>query len=203
MDVEVRNIIRVAAEMILLAGVAVFAVVIITLGSADVGIYAEQRALSMQKDAGVEMTRGVIGYYELIEIVDSCAAYADVSVTYRVGGLDYTCLFSARDTRGVYDGVMRLIIRRPTGDPIVYRRDKGQFYRNGVLSSEFILEDDMQLPAGSMRKAASVPGNGMLGFEFTSAFFEWARERYFICAVTQTYGTSDIESVSIRAASDF
>jgi hypothetical protein len=60
----------------------------------------------------------------------------------------------------------------------------------------------MKLPIGSMSKAAVVPGNGMLGFEFTSAFFEWARERYFTCAVTHTYGTSDIEAVSIRAISD-
>lgn len=200
---EMRKMVNLAAEVIFLSGLVLIVALAATAGRNSVNAFSEQQAMRPNLSVNVELTRGTIGFYELTDTIDFYAPSIDVHIEYTRNGTNYKLTFTSSSEGGrAGDGAIRLLVSSSASSTKQYRRNAGALYRDGlklsIASGHELLASDMGLPASTLSALRNLPGNAMLGYEFTKALFEWAQDERFVCTVTQSYDTSDIEAITLR-----
>lgn len=195
MTSEARKMVILAADLVLLAALMVIVLLFANIGNKSADNLAEQQAMRLRQPESIEMTRGTIGYYELIDLIDFYSPIVDVTLkkdAYHV--LKFTV---ASRTENTSDSTVKLVVTTPT-EEVEYRRGGGVLYRDGLATTNYQLETDFGLSPNSLEGLNNLSGSGMLGYEFTQALLSWAIDERFICTVEQTYDTATIDSITIE-----
>jgi len=205
MTSELRKFIELTFELILLGAIVTIAVLSANVGKASLNAYVIQQEARSQMPEVVEYTKGSVGYYELVDLIDSYAPTTEIIIKYKDQTYTYrTITFTlAIDGKTVQLALGDIIPERGvhfTG--VVYGRQDGNLYKNGVKVLPQVLESDMNLPLGSFRAMnvaqGGLAGNSVLDYNFIELLFEWAKDERFICTVIQTYETEHIDSIVLQ-----
>lgn len=201
MTAELRKMIYLAVELMLLGGIITILVLSVMVGRASLNTYSEQRDMRQTLAPVVAYTKGTVDYYELVDLVDTYAPTTEVSITYRdsAGGLSTVVFTSALDGKAVRMTVGAVAPKK--GEPftgIVYGRQSGVLYRNGIATNTTVLESDMKLPLNALRSLNNLKGNGVLDYTFIEDLFDWTKDSRFVCTLEQSYDTGVINRVVLQ-----
>ena len=202
MTEELRKLIYFTFELILLGAIVAVVALSATVGRASLNNFIDAHDARVNLPEVVAYSKGSVGYYELVDLIDSYASTAEVEISYPndLGGTS-VLTFTSATTNGKN---IRLAVGSEapeygidyTGEE--YSRQSGKLYRNGVEVPATTLEVDMKIPTTSLNGLDDLYGNGVLDYEFVERLFNWAKDERFICTVTQLQDTSRIERITLQ-----
>lgn len=202
MTSELRKLIYFTVELILLGAIVTIVAVMALIGRDSLNVFVDAQYAKLSLPEVVAYSKGSVGYYELVDLIDTYAPVTEVEISYSndvVGTSVVT--FTSVPTNG--KGI-RLAVgdKAPeygeTFSGFVYGRQEGKLYRNGVETTPVQLELDMKIWPSTLNGLDSLYGNGVLDYEFIERLFEWAKDERFICTVVQLQDTSQIERISLQ-----
>lgn len=199
---ELRKFIYFAIEIILLSAIVTIVVAAAFIGKESLNVFVDAQYAKLSLPEVVAYSKGSVGYYELVDLIDTYAPVTEVEISYPndVGGTSVVT-FTSVPTNG--KGI-RLAVgdKAPeygeTFSGFVYSRQGGKLYRNGVETTPALLELDMKIQTSALNGLNSLYGNGVLDYEFVERLFYWAKDERFICTVVQLQDTSQIERISLQ-----
>ena len=202
MTSELRKLIYFTIELILLGAIVTIVAVMALIGRDSLNVFVDAQYAKLNLPEVVAYSKGSVGYYELVDLIDTYAPVTEVEISYPndVGGTSVVT-FTSVPTNG--KGI-RLAVgdKAPeygeTFSGFVYGRQEGKLYRNGVETTPALLELDMKIQTSALNGLDSLYGNGVLDYEFIEKLFEWAKDERFICTVVQLQDTSQIERISLQ-----
>lgn len=202
MTSELRKLIYFTIELILLGAIVTIVAVMALIGRDSLNVFVDAQYAKLNLPEVVAYSKGSVGYYELVDLIDTYAPVTEVEISYPndVGGTSVVT-FTSVPTNG--KGI-RLAVgdKAPeygeTFSGFVYGRQEGKLYRNGVETTPALLELDMKIQTSALNGLDSLYGNGVLDYEFIERLFEWAKDDRFICTVVQLQDTSQIERISLQ-----
>ena len=202
MTSELRKLIYFTIELILLGAIVTIVAVMALIGRDSLNVFVDAQYAKLSLPEVVAYSKGSVGYYELVDLIDTYAPVTEVEISYPndVGGTSVVT-FTSVPTNG--KGI-RLAVgdKAPeygeTFSGFVYGRQEGKLYRNGVETTPALLELDMKIQTSALNGLDSLYGNGVLDYEFIERLFEWAKDERFICTVVQLQDTSQIERISLQ-----
>ena len=202
MTSELRKLIYFTIELILLGAIVTIVAVMALIGRDSLNVFVDAQYAKLSLPEVVAYSKGSVGYYELVDLIDSYAPVTEVEISYPndVGGTSVVT-FTSVPTNG--KGI-RLAVgdKAPeygeTFSGFVYGRQEGKLYRNGVETTPALLELDMKIQTSALNGLDSLYGNGVLDYEFVERLFYWAKDERFICTVVQLQDTSQIERISLQ-----
>ena len=202
MTSELRKLIYFTIELILLGAIVTIVAVMALIGRDSLNVFVDAQYAKLSLPEVVAYSKGSVGYYELVDLIDSYAPVTEVEISYPndVGGTSVVT-FTSVPTNG--KGI-RLAVgdKAPeygeTFSGFVYGRQEGKLYRNGVETTPALLELDMKIQTSALNGLNNLYGNGVLDYEFIERLFEWAKDERFICTVVQLQDTSQIERISLQ-----
>jgi len=202
MTSELRKLIYFTVELILLGAIVTIVAVMALIGRDSLNVFVDAQYAKLNLPEVVAYSKGSVGYYELVDLIDTYAPVTEVEISYPndVGGTSVVT-FTSVPTNGKG-------IRLAVGDKApeygetfsvpVYGRQEGKLYRNGEETTPAQLEQDMKIKPFALNGLDSLHGNGVLDYEFIERLFEWAKDERFICTVVQLQDTSQIERISLQ-----
>lgn len=202
MTSELRKLIYFTIELILLGAIVTIVAVMALIGRDSLNVFVDAQYAKLNLPEVVAYSKGSVGYYELVDLIDTYAPVTEVEISYPndVGGTSVVT-FTSVPTNGKG-------IRLAVGDKApeygetfsghVYSRQEGKLYRNGVETTPVQLELDMKIQTSALNGLDSLYGNGVLDYEFVERLFYWAKDERFICTVVQLQDTSQIERISLQ-----
>lgn len=202
MTSELRKLIYFTVELILLGAIVTIVAVMALIGRDSLNVFVDAQYAKLSLPEVVAYSKGSVGYYELVDLIDTYAPVTEVEISYPndVGGTSVVT-FTSVPTNG--KGI-RLAVgdKAPeygeTFSGFVYGRQEGKLYRNGVETIPALLELDMKIQTSALNGLDSLYGNGVLDYEFVERLFYWAKDERFICTVVQLQDTSQIERISLQ-----
>ena len=202
MTSELRKLIYFTIELILLGAIVTIVAVMALIGRDSLNVFVDAQYAKLSLPEVVAYSKGSVGYYELVDLIDTYAPVTEVEISYPndVGGTSVVT-FTSVPTNG--KGI-RLAVgdKAPkygeTFSGFVYGRQEGKLYRDGVETTPALLELDMKIQTSALNGLDSLYGNGVLDYEFIEKLFEWAKDDRFICTVVQLQDTSQIERISLQ-----
>lgn len=202
MTSELRKLIYFTIELILLGAIVTIVAVMALIGRDSLNVFVDAQYAKLNLPEVVAYSKGSVGYYELVDLIDTYAPVTEVEISYPndVGGTSVVT-FTSVPTNG--KGI-RLAVgdKAPeygeTFSGFVYGRQEGKLYRNGVETTPALLELDMKIQTSALNGLDSLYGNGVLDYEFVERLFYWAKDERFICTVVQLQDTSQIERISLQ-----
>lgn len=202
MTSELRKLIYFTVELILLGAIVTIVAVMALIGRDSLNVFVDAQYAKLSLPEVVAYSKGSVGYYELVDLIDTYAPVTEVEISYPndVGGTSVVT-FTSVPTNG--KGI-RLAVgdKAPeygeTFSGFVYGRQEGKLYRNGVETTPALLELDMKIQTSALNGLDSLYGNGVLDYEFVERLFYWAKDERFICTVVQLQDTSHIERISLQ-----
>lgn len=202
MTSELRKLIYFTVELILLGAIVTIVAVMALIGRDSLNVFVDAQYAKLSLPEVVAYSKGSVGYYELVDLIDTYAPVTEVEISYSndVGGTSVVT-FTSVPTNG--KGI-RLAVgdKAPeygeTFSGFVYGRQEGKLYRNGVETTPALLELDMKIQTSALNGLDSLYGNGVLDYEFVERLFYWAKDERFICTVVQLQDTSQIERISLQ-----
>lgn len=202
MTSELRKLIYFTIELILLGAIVTIVAVMALIGRDSLNVFVDAQYAKLSLPEVVAYSKGSVGYYELVDLIDTYAPVTEVEISYPndVGGTSVVT-FTSVPTNG--KGI-RLAVgdKAPeygeTFSGFVYGRQEGKLYRNGVETTPALLELDMKIQTSALNGLDSLYGNGVLDYEFVERLFYWAKDERFICTVVQLQDTSQIERISLQ-----
>lgn len=202
MTSELRKLIYFTVELILLGAIVTIVAVMALIGRDSLNVFVDAQYAKLNLPEVVAYSKGSVGYYELVDLIDTYAPVTEVEISYPndVGGTSVVT-FTSVPTNG--KGI-RLAVgdKAPeygeTFSGFVYSRQEGKLYRNGVETTPALLELDMKIQTSALNGLDSLYGNGVLDYEFVERLFYWAKDERFICTVVQLQDTSQIERISLQ-----
>jgi hypothetical protein len=202
MTSELRKLIYFTIELILLGAIVTIVAVMALIGRDSLNVFVDAQYAKLNLPEVVAYSKGSVGYYELVDLIDTYAPVTEVEISYPndVGGTSVVT-FTSVPTNG--KGI-RLAVgdKAPeygeTFSGFVYGRQEGKLYRNGVETTPALLELDMKIQTSALNGLDSLYGNGVLDYEFVEKLFYWAKDERFICTVVQLQDTSQIERISLQ-----
>lgn len=202
MTSELRKLIYFTVELILLGAIVTIVAVTALIGRDSLNVFVDAQYAKLSLPEVVAYSKGSVGYYELVDLIDTYAPVTEVEISYPndVGGTSVVT-FTSVPTNG--KGI-RLAVgdKAPeygeTFSGFVYGRQEGKLYRNGVETTPALLELDMKIQTSALNGLDSLYGNGVLDYEFVERLFYWAKDERFICTVVQLQDTSQIERISLQ-----
>lgn len=202
MTSELRKLIYFTVELILLGAIVTIVAVTALIGRDSLNVFVDAQYAKLSLPEVVAYSKGSVGYYELVDLIDTYAPVTEVEISYPndVGGTSVVT-FTSVPTNG--KGI-RLAVgdKAPeygeTFSGFVYGRQEGKLYRNGVETTPALLELDMKIQTSALNGLDSLYGNGVLDYEFVERLFYWAKDERFICTVVQLQDTSHIERISLQ-----
>lgn len=198
---ELRRFIQLVFELILLGAIVTIAVTSAAVGKASLNNYVNIQDTRDVLPQAVEHLKGSVGYYELIDLIDSYASTTDVVVKYKdtMGNYSTMTFTTAIDGKTVKLAVGNTIPKKGVAfTGLVYSRQGGVLYRNGLSTTTTVMETDMKLSYNALKGLDGLAGNGVLEYNFLECLFDWAKDARFVCTVTQSYGTDTIESIVLQ-----
>jgi hypothetical protein len=206
MTSELRKLIYFTVELILLGAIVTIVAVMALIGRDSLNVFVDAQYAKLNLPEVVAYSKGSVGYYELVDLIDTYAPVTEVEISYSkdVGGTNVVTrvvTFTSVPTNG--KGI-RLAVgdKAPeygeTFSGFVYGRQEGKLYRNGVETTPALLELDMKIQTSALNGLDSLYGNGVLDYEFVERLFYWAKDERFICTVVQLQDTSQIERISLQ-----
>jgi hypothetical protein len=202
MTSELRKLIYFTIELILLGAIVTIVAVMALIGRDSLNVFVDAQYAKLSLPEVVAYSKGSVGYYELVDLIDTYAPVTEVEISYPndVGGTSVVT-FTSVPTNG--KGI-RLAVgdKAPeygeTFSGFVYGRQEGKLYRNGVETTPALLELDMKIQTSALNGLDSLYGNGVLDYEFVERLFYWAKDERFICTVVQLQDTSQIERILLQ-----
>lgn len=202
MTSELRKLIYFTVELILLGAIVTIVAVMALIGRDSLNVFVDAQYAKLNLPEVVAYSKGSVGYYELVDLIDTYAPVTEVEISYPndVGGTSVVT-FTSVPTNG--KGI-RLAVgdKAPEyGEPFsgpVYGRQEGKLYCDGDEKTPAQLEMDMKIPTTSLSDLDGIYGNGVLDYEFVERLFYWAKDERFICTVVQLQDTSQIERISLQ-----
>lgn len=202
MTSELRKLIYFTVELILLGAIVTIVAVMALIGRDSLNVFVDAQYAKLNLPEVVAYSKGSVGYYELVDLIDTYAPVTEVEISYPNDD-EGTCVvtFTSVPTNG--NGI-RLAVgdKAPEyGEPFsghVYSRQEGKLYCDGEETTPTQLEQDMKLQPLELNGLDSLYGNGVLDYEFIERLFEWAKDDRFICTVVQLQDTSQIERISLQ-----
>lgn len=199
---ELRKLIYFTFELILLGAIVAVVALSASVGRASLHNFVDAQDARLNLPEIVAYSKGSVGYYELVDLIDSYAPTAEVEISYPndLGGTSIIT-FTTATTNGKN---VRLAVGSAAPEYGIeytgqeYSRQGGKLYRNGVEVPAITLEVDMKIPTTSLKGLDDLYGNGVLDYEFVERLFNWAKDERFICTVTQLQDTSRIERISLQ-----
>ena len=206
MTSELRKLIYFTIELILLGAIVTIVAVMALIGRDSLNVFVDAQYAKLNLPEVVAYSKGSVGYYELVDLIDTYAPVTEVEISYskNVEGTDVVTrvvTFTSVPTNG--NGI-RLAVgdKAPEyGEPFlghVYSRQEGKLYCDGEETTPTQLEQDMKLQPLELNGLDSLYGNGVLDYEFIERLFEWAKDERFIFTVVQLQDTSQIERISLQ-----
>jgi hypothetical protein len=209
MTSELRKLIYFTIELILLGAIVTIVAVMALIGRDSLNVFVDAQYAKLNLPEVVAYSKGSVGYYELVDLIDTYAPVTEVEISYSKevegtsGGTDVVTrvvTFTSVPTNG--KGI-RLAVgdKAPEyGEPFsgVYSRQEGKLYCDGYERTPEQLALDMKLEPLELNGLDSLYGNGVLDYEFIEKLFEWAKDDRFICTVVQLQDTSQIERISLQ-----
>ena len=202
MTSELRKLVYFTIELILLGAIVTIVAVMALIGRDSLNVFVDAQYAKLSLPEVVAYSKGSVGYYELVDLIDTYAPVTEVEISYPndVGGTSVVT-FTSVPTNG--KGI-RLAVgdKAPeygeTFSGFVYGRQEGKLYRNGVETTPALLELDMKIQTSALNGLDSLYGNGVLDYEFVERLFYWAKDERFICTVVQLQDTSQIERILLQ-----
>jgi len=202
MTSELRKLIYFTIELILLGAIVTIVAVMALIGRDSLNVFVDAQYAKLNLPEVVAYSKGSVGYYELVDLIDTYAPVTEVEISYPndVGGTSVVT-FTSVPTNG--NGI-RLAVgdKAPEyGEPFsvpVYSRQEGKLYCDGRETTPTQLEQDMKIKPFALNGLDSLYGNGVLDYEFVERLFYWAKDERFICTVVQLQDTSKIERISLQ-----
>lgn len=202
MTSELRKLIYFTVELILLGAIVTIVAVMALIGRDSLNVFVDAQYAKLNLPEVVAYSKGSVGYYELVDLIDTYAPVTEVEISYPndVGGTSVVT-FTSVPTNG--KGI-RLAVgdKAPeygeTFSGFVYGRQEGKLYCDGEEKTPAQLEQDMKIKPFELNGLDSLYGNGVLDYEFIERLFEWAKDERFICTVVQLQDTSQIERISLQ-----
>ncbi len=202
MTSELRKLIYFTIELILLGAIVTIVAVMALIGRDSLNVFVDAQYAKLSLPEVVAYSKGSVGYYELVDLIDSYAPVTEVEISYPndVGGTSVVT-FTSVTTNG--KGIRLAVGSEAPKQGVafsghVYSRQGGKLYRNGIETTSALLEMDMKIPTTSLSGLDGIYGNGVLDYEFIERLFEWAKDERFICTVVQLQDTSHIERISLQ-----
>jgi hypothetical protein len=210
MTSELRKLIYFTIELILLGAIVTIVAVMALIGRDSLNVFVDAQYAKLNLPEVVAYSKGSVGYYELVDLIDTYAPVTEVEISYSKevedtsgGTSEVTSVvtFTSVPTNG--KGI-RLAVgdKAPEyGEPFsghVYSRQEGKLYCDGRETTPVQLALDMKLQPLELNGLDSLYGNGVLDYEFIEKLFEWAKDERFICTVVQLQDTSQIERISLQ-----
>jgi len=199
MSTELRRFIELVVQLILISAIVTIMVVSATVGKASLTAYVDKKDAVQSLPSVVAYTKGSVGYYEIVDLIDSYGSTSEITVKYKNNEGNYSTMTFSRYIDGV---TVKLALGIPqngvdfTGT--VYGRQNGELYKNGVLTTTSVMEIDMKLAPNSLNSLNGIVGNGVLDYNFIEALFEWAKNDRFVCIVEQIHGTGQIDRITLE-----
>lgn len=202
MTSELRKLIYFTVELILLGAIVTIVAVMALIGRDSLNVFVDAQYAKLNLPEVVAYSKGSVGYYELVDLIDTYAPVTEVEISYPndVGGTSVVT-FTSVPTNG--KGI-RLAVgdKAPeygeTFSGFVYGRQEGKLYCDGEEKTPAQLELDMKIQTSALNGLDSLYGNGVLDYEFVERLFYWAKDERFICTVVQLQDTSQIERISLQ-----
>ena len=215
MTSELRKLIYFTIELILLGAIVTIVAVMALIGRDSLNVFVDAQYAKLNLPEVVAYSKGSVGYYELVDLIDTYAPVTEVEISYSMkveGTSEVTrevtrvVTFTSVPTNG--NGI-RLAVgdKAPEyGEPFsghVYSRQEGKLYCDGEETTPLQLALDMKILdmkilESELNGLDSLHGNGVLDYEFIEKLFEWAKDDRFICTVVQLQDTSQIERISLQ-----
>ena len=223
MTSELRKLIYFTIELILLGAIVTIVAVMALIGRDSLNVFVDAQYAKLNLPEVVAYSKGSVGYYELVDLIDTYAPVTEVEISYSKNDPkddpndapnddpnddEGTCVvtFTSVPTNG--KGI-RLAVgdKAPEyGEPFsghVYSRQEGKLYCDGEETTPLQLALDMKILdmkilESELNGLDSLHGNGVLDYEFIERLFEWAKDDRFICTVVQLQDTSQIERISLQ-----
>jgi hypothetical protein len=180
------------------------------IGRDSLNVFVDAQYAKLSLPEVVAYSKGSVGYYELVDLIDTYAPVTEVEISYSrnvegtSGGTNVVTrvvTFTSVPTNG--KGIRLAVGSEAPKQGVafsghVYSRQGGKLYRNGIETTSALLEMDMKIPTTSLSDLDGIYGNGVLDYEFIEKLFEWAKDDRFICTVVQLQDTSQIERISLQ-----
>ena len=207
MTSELRKLIYFTIELILLGAIVTIVAVMALIGRDSLNVFVDAQYAKLNLPEVVAYSKGSVGYYELVDLIDTYAPVTEVEISYSKYVEDTRVVtFTSVPTNG--NGI-RLAVgdKAPEyGEPFsghVYSRQEGKLYCDGEETTPLQLALDMKILdmkilESELNGLDSLYGNGVLDYEFIERLFEWAKDDRFICTVVQLQDTSQIERISLQ-----
>jgi hypothetical protein len=210
MTSELRKLIYFTIELILLGAIVTIVAVMALIGRDSLNVFVDAQYAKLSLPEVVAYSKGSVGYYELVDLIDTYAPVTEVEISYSrnvegtSGGTNVVTrvvTFTSVPTNG--KGIRLAVGSEAPKQGVafsghVYSRQGGKLYRNGIETTSALLEMDMKIPTTSLSDLDGIYGNGVLDYEFIEKLFEWAKDDRFICTVVQLQDTSQIERISLQ-----
>lgn len=206
MTSELRKLIYFTIELILLGAIVTIVAVMALIGRDSLNVFVDAQYAKLNLPEVVAYSKGSVGYYELVDLIDTYAPVTEVEISYskEVEGTGVvTCVvtFTSVPTNG--KGIRLAVGSEAPKQGVdfsgsVYSRQEGKLYCDGKETTPTQLEQDMKLEPLELNGLDSLYGNGVLDYEFIERLFEWAKDKRFICTVVQLQDTSQIERISLQ-----
>jgi hypothetical protein len=202
MTSELRKLIYFTIGLILLGAIVTIVAVMALIGRDSLNVFVDAQYAKLSLPEVVAYSKGSVGYYELVDLIDTYAPVTEVEISYPndVGGTSVVT-FTSVPTNG--KGIRLAVGSEAPKQGVdfsgfVYGRQEGKLYRDGVEKTPAQLEMDMKIQTSALNGLDSLYGNGVLDYEFVERLFYWAKDERFICTVVQLQDTSHIERISLQ-----
>jgi len=206
MTSELRKLIYFTIELILLGAIVTIVAVMALIGRDSLNVFVDAQYAKLNLPEVVAYSKGSVGYYELVDLIDTYAPVTEVEISYskNVGGTNVVTrvvTFTSVPTNG--KGIRLAVGSEAPKQGVdfsgsVYSRQEGKLYCDGYERTPEQLALDMKIPESELNGLDSLYGNGVLDYEFIERLFEWAKDERFICTVVQLQDTSQIERISLQ-----
>lgn len=218
MTSELRKLIYFTIELILLGAIVTIVAVMALIGRDSLNVFVDAQYAKLNLPEVVAYSKGSVGYYELVDLIDTYAPVTEVEISYSKNDPkddpndapnddpnddEGTCVvtFTSVPTNG--KGIRLAVGSEAPKQGVdfsghVYSRQEGKLYCDGKETTPTQLEQDMKLEPLELNGLDSLYGNGVLDYEFIERLFEWAKDKRFICTVVQLQDTSQIERISLQ-----
>lgn len=206
MTSELRKLIYFTVELILLGAIVTIVAVMALIGRDSLNVFVDAQYAKLNLPEVVAYSKGSVGYYELVDLIDTYAPVTEVEISYskEVEGMNVVTrvvTFTSVPTNG--KGIRLAVGSEAPKQGVdfsgsVYSRQEGKLYCDGYERTPEQLALDMKLEPLELNGLDSLYGNGVLDYEFIERLFEWAKDDRFICTVVQLQDTSQIERISLQ-----
>lgn len=207
MTSELRKLIYFTIELILLGAIVTIVAVMALIGRDSLNVFVDAQYAKLNLPEVVAYSKGSVGYYELVDLIDTYAPVTEVEISYSkdvegTGVVTRVVTFTSVPTNG--KGIRLAVGSEAPKQGVdfsghVYSRQEGKLYcGGGDETTPAQLEQDMKLQPFELNGLDSLYGNGVLDYEFIERLFEWAKDERFICTVVQLQDTSQIERISLQ-----